>query len=747
MLITNFSNGELSPKLNGRVDIQQYFQGARRINNFDIIPTGGITRRTGLKRMGELHPGCRLIPFIMDKYTSFILEAYVGTKEEVILDEEGNETEETRDVLQGYMRVWKNGILMIGSDDLPVTIETPYTSLMEIGEIQYAQNYNELILVHNNYVPFYIKWNIDSSNFTYGEMTFNFYPEVSLDDDFEYIITTPAEPIVDIIDDIPYVDNKPYYSGVYWLSDSKLFKYNLERMIWDEVSHDPDIDNELFTKEGKRPGAVAFFNNRLFFAASKNDPQKVWASAAPDTQSNRYNVFAPYQKYITVDRVIKDEDMHILSGSISMADVDTVEGTTIIRNLTQDLTSRLMKDVSEYYVSNSMLPIGVKIVELTANTMKINIAVDIDEDVSVATFSVQLWRNHDTASNEDYEYKIIDNNSVTSDCSFFFEIGSSENDAIKWLASNKYLTIGTESSVWDCPATITALNIAAVMNGRYGSDDIQALSIDVAVVYFGQGKMGIREHYYQNQNEAFQTNNIAILADHILTESPAVDFDYSINPYNRLHIVRQDGTSVNLLYDKTNGIMAWSHMTRACGAIVSCCVIRGDMQNDHIYYAVEDNNGKCYLERYDDNDGIFLDSWKVYSPGIEEEYGPEAVLYNANSKEVCEDLENIPEDFIQPDDQVYIGYKYTSDIISLPVVANDPTGKKRITNLLVRFLESYFPILKIDYQDDEVFSGDEPYSGIKNITFPGISDRDVCFQLSTDKPEAVNILVINAIVA
>ena len=78
MLITNFSSGELSNKLNGRVDIQQYFQGAQKINNFDIIPTGGIKRRTGLKRMGQLHNNCRLIPFIIDKDTSFIFEVIEG---------------------------------------------------------------------------------------------------------------------------------------------------------------------------------------------------------------------------------------------------------------------------------------------------------------------------------------------------------------------------------------------------------------------------------------------------------------------------------------------------------------------------------------------------------------------------------------------------------------------------------------------------------------------------------------------
>lgn len=703
MLITNFSSGELSNKLNGRVDIQQYFQGAQKINNFDIIPTGGIKRRTGLKRMGQLHNNCRLIPFIIDKDTSFIFE-----------------------VIEGIVYVWKNGQKLMGVDDQQISFEVPYNSIVHIKELQYAQNYNELVIVHKNYDPFLIRYNIDQTNFTTGPMAFDFYPEVNLDDDFDYIIIDPLQPIVDVIDDIEYVNDIPYYSGVYWLNDSKLHKYNKDRGIFEVISVDPEIDTTLFTSEGKRPGAVAFFNNRLFFAGTKQDPQKIWASCTPDTEGNRYNKFATYKKFITVDKILKDEDMHIMTGSVKVEDVDPVAGTTVIRNLTQDLTGRLIKDLNEYYVAANIIPVGTKIVSLTADTLVIDKALTITEDVDALTVTVQLWRSHDSTSTEDFEYKIIDNNAVTSDSSFNFELGSSENDAIQWLASNRALTIGTESTIWDVPANVTALNIGVIMNGRYGSDNMQALSIEQAVVFIGQGKMSIREHYYQAQNEAFQTSNLAILADHILTESPAVDFDYSINPYSKLHIVRKDGTAVQLLYDKTNGVMAWSHFTHACGALRSCSVVRGDRQNDLIYYAVEIGDS-TYLERYDDNDNVYLDSWSEYSEETAGDYTEDAVTYEKDGK-------------------VYIGYKFTSDIISLPVVANDPTGKKRITNLLVRFLESYFPTLKIEYQEDEVFSGEQPYSGIKNITFPGISDRDVRFMLSTDNTEAVTILAINAII-
>ena len=72
MLITNFASGELSQNLNGRVDIQQYYQGASRIENFEIIPTGGIKRRPGTQRLAELSGNSKIIPFIVDKYNVYV---------------------------------------------------------------------------------------------------------------------------------------------------------------------------------------------------------------------------------------------------------------------------------------------------------------------------------------------------------------------------------------------------------------------------------------------------------------------------------------------------------------------------------------------------------------------------------------------------------------------------------------------------------------------------------------------------
>ena len=753
MLITNFSSGELSPNLNGRVDIQQYYQGAARIENFEIIPTGGIKRRPGTQRIAELDEASRIIPFIVDKNKVFILEFTLNPDYDA----------QTEGSKPGLINVWEKGFT--GSYSKIQSIGVAYSSLAEIRQLQYAQNYDTLILVHKDYTPTIIKLN--GTTFTASAMQFDFWPAVELDDDFDYVMIPAGtgfpekETTTDghgrftynkLINGVITLYTKDFSEGIndFWcIKDGKLYKWNVSE--WEVYGTDPDIDSNLFTSTNKYPGCVAFFNNRLFFASTAEKPQMVYGSAAPDSHGTRYNDFSTYKKYVTVNKVTKDADLHLFTCDLYKADVDEINHTTTFRNVTQNftITGTLKADITKYYVSADILPIGVKVLSATAST----ITVDTDKLVTVwgeeetektnLVMSIQLWRTVDSVSSEDYEYVVVSRNITTADCSLFFELASDQNDAIKFLSSNRFLAVGTESSIWSIDAGISALSINAVMQGRYGSDDIQGQAIETATVYFAQGKKGIREFYYDGQNSAFNTNNIALLADHILRESAAVDFDYMTNPYSRLIIVREDGTAAEMLYDKTNGIMAWSRIILGKGQIKSCAVTRGDDENDLIFFVVEDGNS-YYLELLDLGNEVYLDNRRVYE-AESEGYGEGAVLYNATKKITCP-YDDIPADFISLDDTVYIGYLIRSYIKSMPVVGRDPSKPQRINALLVRFLDSYKPVMKCTGLSDEKFTSIKtvPYSGISKVTYPGKTDHDVCFELEAKETERVNILSIDA---
>ena len=60
---TTFTAGEVSRDLLGRGDLTAYNNGALSLRNLFIFPTGGVTRRSGLRFIDEVDSSGRLISF------------------------------------------------------------------------------------------------------------------------------------------------------------------------------------------------------------------------------------------------------------------------------------------------------------------------------------------------------------------------------------------------------------------------------------------------------------------------------------------------------------------------------------------------------------------------------------------------------------------------------------------------------------------------------------------------------------
>lgn len=675
MLITNFASGELSKKLYGRADLTQYYQGASRLKNFSIIPTGGIERRCGFRRCGPMAGEARLIPFVVNKSLSYVLE--IGA---------------------GYIDIWKNGekIEPEGAAEHyfyneqiagEVTVNWLPASLEQARTLQFAQNYDSIYFVHRELPPFYLKW--DASGFILSKMTFDFEPDIEVIDDY----------------------------GKY------------------DASEDPDIpqpfDPVTFQQPGHYPGVIAFYQNRLWLASTAREPQKVWVSSAPNAKGMRYNVFETYTHYVTVSRVLKDADIHVFTAS-------AIKGSKVLTGVTQDFTG--IEDITKYYVSGSGIPVGAKIVSATTNTITMDKAVT--DDMSSEACSIQLWVDPGTPSADDYEYDIRKNDMTTADSGFYFELASDQNDNIKWMSPSQHLVIGTESSEYVVPSGVNALSIGVSLNGRHSSDDIQALFVDEAVIFFAQGKMAIREYYWNAQTAAFQSNNITIMNPEILEESEAVDFDYMNNPYGRLLITRNDGVIAVLLYEKSAGVLGWSRYEHGKGKVISCASVRSDNASDTVYAAVKYEDGTVYIEELNLTGKAYLDSFSPFNAETESQYTDDAVIYDGEKEIILGATTNNTDLY---GDNVIIGYKYESLITSMPVIGNNVTGTKRISDLLIRFSESCLPeIVNPNGVTEHITGIAEPYSGIRKVIYPGSSDRDVFFTIKTDKPSKCVVLAVNA---
>lgn len=157
--ITNFTAGELSPRLDGRSDISKYFNGCRKLENFHVHPHGGVSRRSGFRFVTEAinsdHP-VLLIPFEFNAVQTYVLE--FGE------DAAG----------QGQMRVY-SGHGMVLSQGAEYRRTIPYLS-SEFDSLRFAQTADVLILTHPNHPPRKLT-RLGHDNWTFEEMTFLGQPE------------------------------------------------------------------------------------------------------------------------------------------------------------------------------------------------------------------------------------------------------------------------------------------------------------------------------------------------------------------------------------------------------------------------------------------------------------------------------------------------------------------------------------------------------------------------------------------
>ena len=158
---TNFSTGELDPRLRSRVDLEQYNNSLEQATNVVIQPQCGMKRRPGLKHIFELPNtstesavnGVRLIPFEFNVDDSYML-AFTHQR----------------------MHVIKNGALVTaingGADNF---LTTTVTSAM-LNQISWTQSADTLIVVHPDLAPLRIVRGATDASWTASTITFDSIP-------------------------------------------------------------------------------------------------------------------------------------------------------------------------------------------------------------------------------------------------------------------------------------------------------------------------------------------------------------------------------------------------------------------------------------------------------------------------------------------------------------------------------------------------------------------------------------------
>lgn len=334
-LQSDFTAGELSPSLLARVDLAKYSKGCRTLKNFLVQPHGGAVKRPGFELLDALPSEAVLAPFVFNNDQTYCL--VFGEK---------------------WMRVATHDGFVLGDDDEPYEIATPYT-LEQARVLSYTQSADVLFIACHGIPPqklmrlAHADWRFEAMVFTApiaapASVTVSFtngakdssgaVSPAQLVTPYSYYVTAinaaGKESGVSAGANITGPSSNNWQAGDFitfsWSAVPGAEEYRVYRaefggrqgyaatvgsLSWQDYNVAPSVTEgapkylDPFPNEDY-PGAVCLFEQRLVFASSPNRPQTIWFSKSGD-----YGNFATYTP-ITEDAPI---ELTIASQEVSAA--------------------------------------------------------------------------------------------------------------------------------------------------------------------------------------------------------------------------------------------------------------------------------------------------------------------------------------------------------------------------------------------------------------------------------------------
>lgn len=164
---TNFTAGELSPRVHGRIDVARYQNGAEILENCWPVVHGGAVRRDGslyVATAKNANKRARLIPFIFSSSQAYVLE--FGDL---------------------YMRVYTQNAQVLTGSATPYEIVTPFTEAM-LSTLDYSQGADTMFITHPSLPPYRLRRFGDAA-WDLGAAPFLTQPFDEIGDTFNVILT------------------------------------------------------------------------------------------------------------------------------------------------------------------------------------------------------------------------------------------------------------------------------------------------------------------------------------------------------------------------------------------------------------------------------------------------------------------------------------------------------------------------------------------------------------------------------
>ena len=592
VLIASLNGGELSEKIYGRNDLEKYFSGCKKLENFIPYTQGGVVRRSGTHHVYQTlsNLSSRLVPFRFSATQNYILEF-------------GN----------CKMRVYYDGGLLMDGES-QVIIDTPwYTS--NLRDLSFSQSADTLFVACPGYAPRKIT-RVDATTWTLE----------TIDLDPSPVLDLYPEDVTLTMSSISGSTGKEG-EDVYLASDVDFFESDwLGRWIridWtrnEEYTKLPDRDSTSTPWYGDPWEVVGEWKFHYRYANDGLNPFRLQYSLDGGVSWQDWSILRNTMTWtdITGNLSMGEDGVHPQMRLISV-DGDTQPLWSDFRLLKEErhgylkITSYLNSKQVACKVYKDCLCTdgrGLKSFYLGA------FCQDQGYPSVVAIHQQRLWFAGTTEAPQTIwgsqvgDFYNFDRGTGEDDESVMFTADADQVNNIQWVVPMKSLVIGTAGAEWMLSSSggvVTPSDREMSRQSAYGSKNIPAILAAGFVVYVQSDGKKVLQMTYDYNSDSWFSQDLTLLADHV-TGDGVLDLSLQQTPFNVIWSTRDDGQLIGCTYLPDQKVYGWHrHVLGGDGEVESVAWIPGQ-----VWLVVKrtiNGSTKRYVEYFADWDETLANAW------------------------------------------------------------------------------------------------------------------------------------------
>ncbi|MEE4662719.1 hypothetical protein V2L09_02150 [Pseudomonas alliivorans] len=501
LIQTNFTAGELSPRMYGRTDIARYQNGAKTIENAWPLIHGGAMRRNGTLFCGPAkfpNGATRLVPYIFSTEQAFMIE--VG---------------------HFYMRVYLPDGTYSG-----VELTTSYDQTM-LADMEYVQGADTMFIFHKN-VPIARLRRTTNTQWSIAPAPF---------------VTRPFdEKGIDYLTPLT-ISNVAVGAGRTVTATVPAFMAaDVGREIWSGqgVARITGVTSDTV--------AVVEVLNAFGSTALPNFSVK----GSPQT-TNTLSAFSPVGGSVSMTLGVagwRTSDIgKFVKINSGLLEITTVTSTTVASGIIRSAPTSATAAPANAWSLEASVWNDIDGYPCTGTLYQQRLAVG-----GSPSYPQTVWESR-TGEYLNFELGTKD------DDAFTFNISSDQINPIRHMAQINALiplTYGGEFTMTGgVEKAITPTNIQTKNPSVYGCSKVRPVRIGNELYFMQRSNRKLRAMAYKYDSDSYGSPDMSVLSEHA-TKSGIVDMAYQQEPESILFLVRADGVMATMTVDRDQDVIGWA---------------------------------------------------------------------------------------------------------------------------------------------------------------------------------------------